>query len=77
MSRDKPLMLSWQFYDQNVTMIRVNAGRVLHFDFSTEYEEKITEEFLEYLKRVSSDKFLVRLGTSFYFTKYLLNVPTY
>ncbi|XP_073958067.1 uncharacterized protein isoform X2 [Choristoneura fumiferana] len=51
LSRDKQLVLSWKFYDQNVTMTRVNPGRVIHFDFSMEYEEKITEEFLEYLKR--------------------------
>ncbi|KAJ0182815.1 hypothetical protein K1T71_002184 [Dendrolimus kikuchii] len=49
-SRDLSLVLTWQFYDQNVAMTKVKAGRVVLFDFSTEYDVKISEEFLEYMK---------------------------
>lgn len=47
------LVLMWKFYDQNVTMSRMKAGRVVLFDFSTEYDVKITDQFLDYMKHVS------------------------
>ncbi|KAL0901986.1 hypothetical protein ABMA27_007122 [Loxostege sticticalis] len=49
-SRDMSLVLTWKFYDQNVSMTRMRAGRVMLFDFSTEYDVKITDHFLNYLK---------------------------
>ncbi|CAH0592120.1 unnamed protein product [Chrysodeixis includens] len=49
-SRNKSLVLMWKFYDQNVAMTRVHPGRVVLFDFSTEYDVKITDEFMNYMK---------------------------
>ncbi|PZC73296.1 hypothetical protein B5X24_HaOG209728, partial [Helicoverpa armigera] len=49
-SRDKTLVLTWKFYDQNIAMTRMRAGRVVLFDFSTEYDIKITDDFLHYMK---------------------------
>ncbi|XP_026319750.1 uncharacterized protein LOC113230166 isoform X3 [Hyposmocoma kahamanoa] len=49
-SRDMHLMLTWQFFDQSVAMTRMRAGRVTHFDFSTEYDVKLTDDFLHYMK---------------------------
>nr|XP_032528742.1 uncharacterized protein LOC116778816 isoform X3 [Danaus plexippus plexippus] len=50
LSHDKSLLLTWRFYNQTPSMTRLLAGRVMNFDFSTEYDLKITEHFLYYLK---------------------------
>ncbi|KAG6445945.1 hypothetical protein O3G_MSEX004171 [Manduca sexta] len=50
-SRDMSLVLTWKFYDQNLAMTRMRAGRVVLFDFSTEYDVKITDDFLNYMKQ--------------------------
>jgi hypothetical protein len=52
-SRDMSLVLAWKFFDQNVAMTRMRDGRVVLFDFSTEYDVKVTPQFLDYLKYVS------------------------
>ncbi|CAH2256796.1 jg10993 [Pararge aegeria aegeria] len=52
-SRGKSLALSWRFYNQTTTMTRLLAGRVMNFDYSTEYDLKITDHFLHYLKHRS------------------------
>ncbi|KAF9420227.1 hypothetical protein HW555_003448 [Spodoptera exigua] len=49
-SRDRTMVLTWKFYDQNVAMTRMRPGRVVLFDFSTEYDIKITDHFLNYMK---------------------------
>ncbi|XP_053610267.1 uncharacterized protein LOC128675116 isoform X3 [Plodia interpunctella] len=49
-SRDKSLLLTWKFYDQNVSMTRVRGGRVILFDFTTEYDAVLDERFMDYLK---------------------------
>lgn len=53
-SRDKTMVLTWKFYDQNVAMTRMRPGRVVLFDFSTEYDVRITDHFLNYMKHVST-----------------------
>ncbi|CAB3240113.1 unnamed protein product [Arctia plantaginis] len=49
-SRGKSLGLTWKFYDQDVMTTRMRAGRVVVFDFSTEYDTPLTNEFLNYMK---------------------------
>ncbi|KAM3960849.1 uncharacterized protein ACR2FA_004986 [Aphomia sociella] len=49
-SRDMSLLLTWKFYVHNVGMTRMRAGRVVLFDFSTEYDVKMNNDFLNYLK---------------------------
>lgn len=50
------LMLTWQFFDQTVAMTRMRTGRVIHFDFSTEYDVQLTDDFLDYMKFVSMSR---------------------
>ncbi|XP_050680448.1 X-linked retinitis pigmentosa GTPase regulator-interacting protein 1-like isoform X3 [Leptidea sinapis] len=49
-SRNKQLALTWQFYDQAPTMTHLLAARVMLFNFSVEYDVRLTEQFLSYLK---------------------------
>ncbi|XP_045511153.1 uncharacterized protein LOC123706063 [Colias croceus] len=51
-SRNKSLSLLWRFYDQAPTLTHQLAGRVMHFDFSVEYDVRISPKFLEYLKQI-------------------------
>ncbi|XP_038207810.1 uncharacterized protein LOC119829402 [Zerene cesonia] len=50
-SRNKSLALLWRFYDQAPTVTHQLAGRVMHFDFSVEYDVRLSANFLEYLKQ--------------------------
>ncbi|XP_045524053.1 uncharacterized protein LOC123714044 isoform X3 [Pieris brassicae] len=49
-SRGKALTLTWRFYDQPPSMTHQLAGRVMHFDFSLEYESRLSQNFIDYLK---------------------------
>ncbi|XP_045488490.1 uncharacterized protein LOC123690044 [Pieris rapae] len=49
-SRGKALALTWRFYDQPPSMTHQLAGRVMHFDFSLEYDIRLSQNFLDYLK---------------------------
>ncbi|KAI5632861.1 first c2 domain of RPGR-interacting protein 1 domain-containing protein [Phthorimaea operculella] len=49
-SRNLNLVLTWKFYDQNEAMSHMRPGRVVHFDFSTEYDVNLTDHFLNYMR---------------------------
>ncbi|KAJ2940732.1 hypothetical protein O0L34_g14843 [Tuta absoluta] len=49
-SRNLSFVLTWKFYDQNAAMSHMKPGRVIHFDFSTEYDVNLTDHFLYYMR---------------------------